>query len=62
MKKKIEKIAQKVISYIGAFCLGLLFMGGLVYTFDKWICAGLICASVLFAIGFISNNIKEEEE
>ena len=58
----MKKIVQKIISYIGAFCLGLLFMAGLVYTFDKWICAGLICASILFSIGFMSNNTEEEEE
>lgn len=62
MKKKIEKIAQEVISYIGTFCLGLLFAIGLIYTFDKWVCAGLICASILFSIRFISNNVEEEEE
>lgn len=64
MKKKIETIGKKVISYIGAFGLGIFFATGLAYTFDKWVCLGIILATILFAIGFVGGEecIPDDEK
>ena len=61
MKTKITKV---ILSYIGAFALGMCFATGLAYTFDKWVVLGIILASILLAIGFIGGEecIPDDEK
>ena len=58
------KIAKVILSYIGAFTLGMCFATGLAYTFDKWVVLGIILASILLAIGFIGGEecIPDDEK
>ena len=64
MKKKIEKIGKKVCSYIGTFGLGMFFRAGIEYSFNKWVCLGIIFAAILMSIGFIGGEecIPDDEK
>lgn len=64
MKKKIEKIVKIVFSYIGAIALGMFFATGLDYTFDKWVCLGIILATLLMSVGFVGGKecIPDDEQ